>query len=275
MNMKTIKLFTGLMLLVFSLTLSAGENNHTQTLLSKELKKGEAIIWYLYHSGWAVKTQNHLLIFDYCEVGKKPEKPSLSNGFINLNEISKQKVYVFATHSHSDHFDPVILEWGKSLENIEYIFGWKATEDASHIHFGTKREVRKIAGLKIINIHHKFDNIPESAFLVLVDGLAIYHAGDHGHSKGPLNPTFKENIDYLAAAEKRIDLVFTPTFGGEFHTIKRLSPKVVFPMHDGGYEHQYKKFALKVAARGLKVKVAAAAKRGDCFFYSKGKLIEK
>jgi L-ascorbate metabolism protein UlaG (beta-lactamase superfamily) len=250
-----------------------GEDDQTKTLLSKELKKGEAIIWYLFHSGWAVKTQNHFLIFDYWEKGEKPQQPSLSSGFINPDEISNHKIYVFVSHAHSDHFDPIILDWEKSVANIKYIFGWKATENISHIHFGTKREVRVIDDLKVANIHHTFDKIPESAFLVLVDGLAIYHAGDHGHSKGRLNPEFKENIDYLAKVEKNIDFIFTPTFGGEFYSIEKLSPKAVFPMHDGGYEHQYKKFALKAA--NLKTKICPAAKRGDYFIYSKGSIKTK
>jgi L-ascorbate metabolism protein UlaG (beta-lactamase superfamily) len=266
-------LFLGLVLIIFSCMLLPGEDDQTKTLLSKELKKGEAIIWYLFHSGWAVKTQNHFLIFDYWEKGEKPQQPSLSSGFINPDEISNHKIYVFVSHAHSDHFDPIILDWEKSVANIKYIFGWKATENISHIHFGTKREVRVIDDLKVANIHHTFDKIPESAFLVLVDGLAIYHAGDHGHSKGRLNPEFKENIDYLAKVEKNIDFIFTPTFGGEFYSIEKLSPKAVFPMHDGGYEHQYKKFALKAA--NLKTKICPAAKRGDYFIYSKGSIKTK
>jgi len=269
--MKTIKII-GLLLIIFTMTLPAGKSNRTETLLTKKLKKNEAVIWYLSHSGWAVKTQNHLLVFDYWENEKKPEHPSLANGFINPKEISKQDIYVFVSHGHSDHYDPTILEWEKSVENIKYIFGWKATENPSHIHFNTKRETREIDGLKIFNIYHSFDNIPESAFLVLVDGLAIYHAGDHSHSKGPLNPTFKENNRYLAGMVKNIDFIFIPTFGDGLYTTETLSPKVVFPMHDGDNERQYNIFAAKAAQRGLKVKVGTAAKRGDCFLYSKGKL---
>ena len=33
--------------------------------LNEPLAAGQAVVWYLGHSGWAVKTQNHLLIFDY------------------------------------------------------------------------------------------------------------------------------------------------------------------------------------------------------------------
>jgi L-ascorbate metabolism protein UlaG (beta-lactamase superfamily) len=251
-----------------------GGDLEPENLLAKKLNKKEAIIWYLFHSGWAIKTQNHLLIFDYWESEDRnvPEHRSLSSGFINPAEISGQNVYVFISHSHADHYDPEILNWSKSIKQIKYIFGWKATNAPSHILLGKKREVLKVDDLEVFNIHHTFDNIPESAFLVRVDGLTFYHAGDHGHSKGSLNPRFKDNNDYLASKAKKVDFIFIPTWGGEYYTIEKLSPKVVFPMHDGGSERQYKKFAQKTKKRGLKVKVAAATKRGDVFFYSKGKL---
>ena len=203
---------------------------------------------------------------------KKPGKPSLSNGSINVKEIAGLKIYIFVSHAHSDHYDPGILDWKKSLDTVIYIFGWKTTDDSTHICFGDKREIKKVNRLEIANIHHRFDGIPESAFLVKVDGLVIFFAGDHGHSQGRKNEEFKSNIEYMAGLSRGIDLVFTPTFGGEFDTIEILSPKVVIPMHDGGHEHQYRKFADKVKRRGIKVKVGVAQKRGDCFLYKKGKI---
>jgi L-ascorbate metabolism protein UlaG (beta-lactamase superfamily) len=67
--------------------------------------------------------------------------------------------------------------------------------------------------------------------------------------------------------------MFTPTFGGEIEAIQVLKRKVVFPMHDGGNERQYAKFAQKVKSLGLDVEVGAADKGGARFSYSKGKLI--
>ncbi|UCH97043.1 MAG: hypothetical protein JSV88_09390 [Candidatus Aminicenantes bacterium] len=49
----------------------AGE---TSMLLQAALEKGEAILWHLYHSGFAVKSARHLLIFDYW-----PEQKVLKN----------------------------------------------------------------------------------------------------------------------------------------------------------------------------------------------------
>jgi L-ascorbate metabolism protein UlaG (beta-lactamase superfamily) len=80
--------------------------------LKEALNDGEAYIWYLGHTGWAVKTKNHLLIFDYVWVPRSsdiPENPSLSDGYIDPAEIKDCSVFVFVSHSHGDHFDPAIF----------------------------------------------------------------------------------------------------------------------------------------------------------------------
>lgn len=237
--------------------------------LSCELEKGEACIWYLFHSGWAVKTQNHFLIFDYWEHPTETDKRILENGFINPEEIAGQNIMVFISHAHTDHYDPIILSWKEKIPNITYIWGWREKVDQLKDYFDSTRKSISIGEMKIYNIHHEFDGIPESAFLIRVDGLWIYHAGDHGHSQGEGNKIFKDNIEYLASLCDELDIMFTPTWGGEYCAIQKLSPRMVFPMHDGGYEHQYEKFAKKVRSQGLKVRVGAAAKRGDVFFYKK------
>ena len=240
------KMISFILILAAASLIYTQENSSLNNLLSKPLKRGEAIIWYLFHSGWAVKTQSHFLIFDYWEEGKKPSHPSLMNGFINPGEIDTLSVVVFVSHSHSDHYDPIISTWKESISTIKYIWGWPKGADSTNICFDRDRRVLKTDDLEIVNIHHEFDRIPESAFMVTVDGLTLYHAGDHGHSQGENNKTFKDNIDYLANFGRKIDLVFTPTFGGEYYAIATLKPNVVFPMHDGGYEYQYKKFFDKV-----------------------------
>ena len=80
--------FRACLFIIFSLLMSVDilSQPRNKNLLEKELEEKEAIIWYLGHSGWAIKTKNHLLIFDYVERGAKPAEPSLSNGYINPSE---------------------------------------------------------------------------------------------------------------------------------------------------------------------------------------------
>jgi L-ascorbate metabolism protein UlaG (beta-lactamase superfamily) len=249
------------------------EEQTTRQLLGSELEPGQAVIWYLYHSGWAVKTQNHFLIFDYTEPSERPAKRSLDSGSIDPPEIGGQNVTVFVSHGHADHFDPLILEWRTVIKSIRYVWGWEGAGSAEDVHFGPERKTVTSDGFEILNIHHDFDGIPESAFLVKIDGLTILHAGDHGHSRGLENPVFNDNLLFLADKAPQLDLLFTPAFGGEIDAIGALKPRVVFPMHDGGNERQYAKFAQKLKSLGLDVEVGVAGKPGSRFFYSGGKLI--
>ncbi len=236
------------------------------------LEPGQAIVRYLYHSGWAVTTKNHLLIFDYTEPSARSVVRSLESGFIDPAGLSGREVTVFVSHGHADHDDPSIQAWRGAGKRIRYVWGWDGAGAAEDIHFGSERRTVNVDGLEIINIHHEFDGLPESAFLVKTDGLTILHAGDHGHGRGLENPVFKGNLLYLAEQAPKLDFMFTPTFGGEIDALRILKPRVVFPMHDGGNERQYALFAKKVEALGLDVAVGAADRPGTRFFYSGGRL---
>ena len=97
-------------------------------ILNRTLEPGQAVIWYLYHSGWAVKTKNHLLVFDYTESPIPPPGRSLEYGSILLSEISDQNVTVFVSHGHSDHYDPRILNWRAVVKKIRYVWGWEGMD---------------------------------------------------------------------------------------------------------------------------------------------------
>jgi len=247
------------------------------TLSGIQLKNGEAAVWYLFHAGWAVKTSSALLIFDYLVEMPYPEKPSLFSGSINPYEIKDQDVYVFISHRHGDHYDEKILEWRKIIPNITYIFGWQAAEAKSHYAFNKGRSSKSIGKLKVKNVFHNFDGLPESAFLIEIDGLAIYHSGDHGNSSGSLNPVYKSNIDYLSQQADELDLVFlsifgSPTYDGELYAVEKFKSRVVLPMHYGGRELDAKGFVIRARKRFPKTEFWYPLKSGDGFLYKKGKI---
>jgi hypothetical protein len=63
-----------------------------------------------------------------------------------------------------------------------------------------------------------------------------------------------------------------PTWGGELYAIEKLRPRVVFPMHDGGREHQYARWAARADVNALDVPVGIAEAPGHCFLYRAGRL---
>ncbi len=242
-----------------------------------QLKEGEAAVWYLFHSGWAVKTSSALMIFDYLVEKGEQGHPSFSDGAVNLDEIKDQDVYVFISHGHGDHFDATILEWKKVIPNITYIFGWQARESQDHQAFGKDRSTKSVGPLKVKNIFHAFDNIPESAFLIEVDGLIIYFSGDHGSWPGALNPVYKDNIDYMSEQSDGFDLAFlsvfgSPTYDAELYAIDRFKPRVMLPMHYGGHESAAEKFVNLARSEFPGIKFWYPLKKGDGFLYRGGEI---
>jgi L-ascorbate metabolism protein UlaG (beta-lactamase superfamily) len=264
-----------LLLLFVSISPAAAQKD----ALTKSLNAGEASIWYLHHSGWAVKTQHHFLIFDYIEESSRPEQATLDEGWIDPREFKGQDVFVFVSHSHGDHFDQTILDWEKEHDRITYIFGWDNQGGARRISVDKPRAEWKLSGMEIFTIGHDFDGIPEAAFLIKVDGLVLFHSGDHGSVGASINPVFKDNIDYLAQRTKKVDIAFISQFGsrareainvGDLYTINTLKPNTTFPMHAGGGEDRYKKFAAAAAKKKAPTQVVCAEARGDLFFYGNG-----
>ena len=255
------------------------ENFGKSPLLKKKLKEGEASVWYLGTSGWAIKTKSKLLIFDYHVFGPQADESWLVNGHINPEEIKDQDVYVFVTHEHEDHFSPVIFDWKKSIDGIKYILGF-APEKASEAVVLLPREMKTIDDMEISTIASTDAGV---GFLVKVDGLTIFHAGDHACKQKDLKGPYTDEIDYLADKSNGVDLVFLPITGcgfrdpeavksGIFYTLEKLKPEVMFPMHVLGFEYQYQEFARDAEKENTKTKFACAENKGDYFLYTKGKI---
>ncbi|MDH5744262.1 MAG: ankyrin repeat domain-containing protein [Candidatus Aminicenantes bacterium] len=255
------------------------ENFGMSPLLKKKLKAGEATIWYLGNSGWAIKTKSKLLIFDYQLFGPQPDEPLLANGHINPEEIKEQDVYVFVTHEHGDHFTPVIFDWKKSIDGIEYILGF-APEKASEALVLLPREKKMIDDMEVSTIASTDAGV---GFLVKVDGLTIFHAGDHACKQKDLKGPYTDEIDYLADKSNGVDLAFLPITGcgfrdpeavksGIFYALEKLKPDVMFPMHVLGFEYLYKEFANDTENETAKTEFACAENKGDYFLYTKEKI---
>ncbi len=265
---------------------NAEEDYAVTPYLSQPLADKEANLWYLGHCGWAIQTKDHLLVFDYWSRGIEPDEPCLANGHVNPEEISGLNVEVFVTHEHGDHYDSVIYGWERQIEDLTYIFGFKPEDLAesdrrgysgqSYEH-GAPRSHRALDGMTIRTVE---SNDAGVGFLVVVDGLRIYHAGDHaGWTNWDTGPeTFKEEIDYLADVVGQVDFAFVNVTGcrhrdtvalenSVVYTLEKLSPKVFVPTHGLNGEHVYQQFVDKIAARGIDVESICPRFRGDRYQY--------
>ncbi len=240
--------------------------------LGEPLAAGQAVVWYLGHSGWAVKTRNHFLVFDYWKGDTLPDEPALANGAINPLELRDLDVTVFASHAHNDHYLPAIFTWRKTLPKITYIMGFKP-ENAEGYTLLPNREKKEINGLEIIPIE---SNDSGQGYFVKVDGVTLFHPGDHANRQRDFSGPFKKEIDFLADLGLKADILFAPVSGcgfgdivavkkGVYYTMDRLAARSVFPMHAVNGEVRYQEFAKEAKNAGYDVPFCLAEFPGDHF----------
>jgi L-ascorbate metabolism protein UlaG (beta-lactamase superfamily) len=234
--------------------------------------EGEALVRYLGHSGWSVRTARHFLVFDYHEMSGRPDEPCLANGFVVPEEIKSLPVTVFSTHEHRDHYDTLIFGWRESVPNITYVLGHQPADQTGYEYI-PPRESRMIGDMKVTTIHSTDAGV---GYIVEVDGLTIFHAGDHSAGTVDLPEPFRTEIDFIGDNCPRPDLAFLPISGcslgtpesvkaGAYYIIDNLHPRVVFPQHRGNAEYDLALFEQEARERGVTTPVRAAGHRGDVF----------
>jgi ankyrin repeat protein len=268
---------------------SVEENYDNSKYLAEGINIGEAVIWHLGHCGYAIKTNKHFLIFDYWNNGKEPHYPGLANGHINPEEIAAENVYVLITHEHRDHYDTTIFDWEGAVDNIKYIYGFQAENLPQHRDSGYHgpayeyigpREQRAIDDMHICTIAANDAGV---GYVVEVDGLTLYHAGDHAGWREGERDEYMAEIDYLAGLGKNIDMAFLNATGchshdtvalaeGTLYTLQKLRPAVWMPTHGSNQEHVYRQFIDKMDAAGAPSEGVCLENRGDLYFYRKDKL---
>jgi len=162
-------------------------------------------MWYLHHSGFAVETAGHFLVFDYsCDI-PEGEVRSLESGVIAPDQLNKdKKIFVFVSHAHGDHFNDVIFDWQKEKIDINYILSYEIKDllssknskrDYCHYLYCCS-ETKPYDGnatyqqnfyfvlpykelyVGSVNIKAYGSTDVGVSFLVKADGFSIFHAGD-------------------------------------------------------------------------------------------------
>jgi L-ascorbate metabolism protein UlaG (beta-lactamase superfamily) len=235
---------------------------------------------YLYHSSFAVETKNYLMIFDYYRDSVEKGEKRISNGAIGVEDLkTNKKVIVFSSHSHGDHFNPLILEWSHKRKDISYVLSSdiKISERNENIHILSTYDEVKV-GDAYIKAYGSTDL--GISFLVKVDGVSIFHAGDLNwwywwddtkEEIEKMENWFKDEISKMK--EEVIDIAFFPVDQrlkhnyclGAKYFIEELEPKVLLPMHFGDEFGTTKKFAEEM--EGSLTKIIEVTHRGQEILY--------
>lgn len=246
--------------------------------VAAEVAPGEARVWFLGHSGWAVKTQNHFLVFDYfCNTwDRKPDDSCLASGCILPEEIKDMNVTVFSTHSHGDHYDARIFDWKETIPDIEYVLCWNQPTDGHEYTLIPVHEEKMIEDMNVY-VHHSTDL--GGGYLIEVDGLTILHMGDHANGEDGLMAEFTDEIDIIKEKGYDIDIMFAGIRGcslgepeqvkrGLYYTLENLQPELFVPMHNGSHSFQYKAFVETAKEDGFEMDMIYPVHKGDRFTYS-------
>lgn len=207
--------------------------------------KQQVEVWYLYHSGFGAKVGNTLMLFDYYKHQASGHEPDLLNGVFDPCAHRNEEVFVFVSHKHGDHYNPIIFSWERVIPNIHYIL----SNDVPVKHktpamlFVEPENSYSISNMTI----ETFTSTDEGVgFLIQTEGLTLYHAGDlhWWHWKGepdPWNPLmekqYKQQIEKLK--NRKVDIAFLPvdprqeeySHLGLWWFLKEVSCAHVFPMH--------------------------------------------
>ena len=210
---------------------------------------------YIFHSCFALETDNCILIFDYWL-----DPCNVMNRFI----ATKKRVYVFASHFHEDHFTRDIFKWREDGINVIYILSKdilkhrRANKEDADVWLakgGTWEDEN-------IKVTATGSNDSGVSWIVQVGGKLIFHAGDLcnwyarflSDEKVPdkiiseefkeINPIAEEKrfIGELKDVKKitnRFDIVMFPVDGrigngytlGARQFIERFNVKLFIPMH--------------------------------------------
>ncbi|MEJ2720438.1 MAG: MBL fold metallo-hydrolase, partial [bacterium] len=207
------------------------------------------------------------------ELEENPVERGLDKGFVDPAEIADLDVIVCTTHSHIDHYDPIILSWREKIPHIRYVFGWKVEDEPGVYSMDKPRDRLELDDVVIHTVNSHHSGVPEVAYLVQLDGVTLFHEGDYQGRMGRDAPSnVKEDMAYLRKIVDRVDLAFVGNWNGEpiVDILRGLEPRTVFPMHDRKKEYLYKDFPGKLAQRGIELPVVYPSARGDKFVLHEG-----
>ena len=194
-------------------------------------------IIFIHHSCFLVELDDKVLIFDYFD-GDKVEGMHFTGKLPSYEPDTK--IYMFASHSHKDHYDMDILRLADKYPNIHYIFS-KDIRISPHFlsKHGIDPAVRdRVTFVSPDNTYHVDDldimtlrsTDAGVAFYVTSNGVSLFHAGD-------LNDWEWDGAGDLING--RVRRAFR-------HEIKKLSEKPInvafFPMDPKLMEYQFKGF---------------------------------
>ena len=220
---------------------------------------------YLGHSGFTVETEKYFMIFDYVEKNTDSKLGILDvieQKKVEIKDINK-KVFVFNSHEHFDHYNMRIHKRFSRSDKV-FTFVGDIETDIKNTKNMVGQDYYKDEDIEVYSVPATDAGV---SFLINIDGLTIYFAGDNIDWDGYMcTHAYIKEIDYLSKITKHVDLAFIPVcnFYGEhnnaiinsaIHTLKVLNVKEMYPMHSPFGKYIYSQFKDKAILSGCKTNI--------------------
>ena len=228
-------------------------------------------VTYYYHSGFSCAMDDVLLVFDYW-LGEQSWPPMEAR--MTTQYLSRfREVYVFISHSHPDHFDPVVYEWSGAVPVVYVI-----SDDMPGYAMGTRVKSGDTLTLSDNVTVHVYDSTDLGvSFLVDVCGVRVFHAGDlnfwHWREESTVQEIEEAEDAFTAAvapiAGESVDLAMFPVDprqgslfdAGVNYFIMTVKPRLLVPMHFFGRADSAVEFARR--SRSAQTEIIALTRPGE------------
>lgn len=242
---------------------------------------------FIHHSCFLVELDEKVLVFDYFGGNRV-------NGYCFTGKLPTYEpdtpIYMFASHTHQDHFDMDILRLSERYNNIHYVlskdihispnFLKKHGIDPSVrqlVTFVTADHRYELDGLTIETFHSTDAGV---AFYVESNGVSLFHAGDLNDWKwegagdlinGKMQREYRHVIRKLSG--KPINLAFVPMdprlnenqFLGIDYFVKNTDAEFVFPMHMWQDYSGIKEYKKRISNLGMAERIIEIQRENQVF----------
>ncbi len=238
-------------------------------------------ITYIHHSSFLAETDNVLLLFDFTSGSLPdltPEKP----------------LVILASHSHSDHFDPVIFDLAKLHKPVRFVLSDDIEQNripdecrsiTEFIEPGMVLSLPEDGGIKIT----AFKSTDEGVAFIVETGAdsdgekrILYHAGDLNDWRWngePLDWNNNMRTNYMQELEKirgcnfHIDAAMVPLDGRQEDLFSSgldtfmgiVGADKVFPMHLWNDYDIIPRFKALPCAEKYRNRIVEISREGQCF----------
>jgi len=239
----------------------------------------EMKITFIGHSGYLVELPEADLLFDYYQ----EELPHRDH---------KKPLYIFASHTHSDHFNPQIFTFSRTLEPIHYVLSKDIADKVTYrnmldmdpqvcdhlTYMKADEELDIEEGGASINVRTLRSTDCGVAFLVECSGRTIFHAGDlylwcwtkgTKEKNNNMKARFADIIKGLSG--RTIDAAFLPLdprleeyyCEGFLQFLSIAEIKHAFPMHMWKHHEVIERFLKEERSKPYRDRIAKITERGQ------------